>query len=125
MRRRGARFVIRLFHLLPEHMGAVKTAASLCGLALCALALLSLPKRTMYAGAETGQPLHPVVGRPAPPLQAEQIELYTNDLTGPAFPPGWLVPGSFPQLQLLRLGANAGLTGTLPATLPWPKLELL
>lgn len=56
---------------------------------------------------------------------AEQIELYTNDLTGPAFPPGWLVPGSFPQLQLLRLGANAGLTGTLPATLPWPKLELL
>ncbi len=57
--------------------------------------------------------------------QAEQIELYTNELTGPAFPPAWLVPGSFPRLQLLRVGANAALTGTLPATLPWPKLELL
>lgn len=73
-----------------------------------------------------GAPSHAIPWRAScKSVQIEQIELDRNDLTGPAFPPDWLAPGSFPRLQLLRLGANAGLTGTLPGDLPWPKLEAL
>ncbi|KAL4422644.1 hypothetical protein ABPG75_008841 [Micractinium tetrahymenae] len=45
-------------------------------------------------------------------------------LTGPLFPPAWLLPGRMQQLQLLQLG-SPGLTGTLPASLPWPALTTL
>ncbi|KAI3433944.1 hypothetical protein D9Q98_003746 [Chlorella vulgaris] len=45
------------------------------------------------------------------------LSLRGNQLTGPAFPPSWLQQGA---LVILILSGNHGLTGTLPASLPWP-----
>jgi hypothetical protein len=51
--------------------------------------------------------------------------LASNVLSGPAFPPSWLQPGTFPNLQYLTLAENAGLSGTLPSNLSWPTIKLL
>lgn len=57
--------------------------------------------------------------------QVQELQLEDNDLSGPAFPPAWLQPGSLPKLSLLILSDNPGLTGTLPASLPWPTVITL
>lgn len=54
---------------------------------------------------------------PLPELQMHALSLRGNQLTGPAFPPSWLQQGA---LVILILSGNHGLTGTLPASLPWP-----
>ena len=58
-------------------------------------------------------------------VQVERLALGGNALTGPAFPAGWLQLGAMPNLLTLSLHGSPGLTGTLPATLSWPKLEFL
>ena len=50
------------------------------------------------------------------------LMLRGNVLTGPTFPPAWLEPRMLPDLQVLELSDVPGLTGTLPASLPWPNL---
>ena len=56
-------------------------------------------------------------------LQATDIMLENNTLTGPAFPPGWLLPGAMPGLKVFSVQDNPGLTGTLPANLNWTLLS--
>ena len=68
-----------------------------------------------------GRAFHP----PCNALQVQRLSLASNQLTGPAFPPAWLEPGSLPSLSALFLSGNVGLTGTLPASLPWPNLQSL
>ena len=48
-----------------------------------------------------------------------------NMLEGPAFPPAWIRRDALPQLQVLDLNSNAGLTGALPNDLSWPALVKL
>ncbi|KAL4440185.1 hypothetical protein ABPG75_003186 [Micractinium tetrahymenae] len=50
---------------------------------------------------------------------------YNPLLTGPAFPPAWSQPRAFSQLDTLSLVDCAGLTGTLPAEVPWPLVHNL
>jgi len=57
--------------------------------------------------------------------QVQRLSLANNQLVGEAFPTPWLAPGAFPQLWDLALHDIPGLTGTLPASLSWPKLALL
>ena len=54
-----------------------------------------------------------------------RLSLAWNGLAGPAFPPAWLEPGAWPALELLVLEGNPGLAGTLPPSLPWPRLATL
>ena len=58
-------------------------------------------------------------------MQMTYLDLSRNALSGPAFPATWLQPGAMPSLQLLLISDNAGLTGSLPATLPWPVIAIL
>ena len=51
-----------------------------------------------------------------------QLRLAGNNLSGPIFPPAWLQPGRLPSLEALDLAGNAGLVGSLPASLLWPSL---
>lgn len=62
---------------------------------------------------------------PCCPVQLETLVLNDNNLTGPAFPPAWLQPGSMRALQTLQLNGNERLAGTLPASLSWPALQTL
>ncbi|KAL4439180.1 hypothetical protein ABPG77_004082 [Micractinium sp. CCAP 211/92] len=55
---------------------------------------------------------------------ADIISLDGNNLSGPAFPASWL-EGYMPRLLFLSLSDNSRLTGTLPATLTWPRLRTL
>lgn len=74
----------------------------------------------MLPAALSHAPHRPATTHP----QAEIISLERNALTGPAFPPAWL-EGYMPGLLHLGLSDNTGLTGSLPATLPWPQLATL
>ena len=58
-------------------------------------------------------------------MQASQLALSRNALTGPAFPPAWLEPGALPRLASLLLAGNPGLTGSLPPGLAWPLFQEL
>ncbi len=53
------------------------------------------------------------------------LSLSGNALSGPAFPPEWLLPGSLVSLSHLLLSGNRGLSGELPAGLAWPNLRTL
>ena len=55
-------------------------------------------------------------------VQATRLLLAGNDLSGPAFPASWVQPGALPGLEYLQLSDNPGLVGSLPASLPWPRL---
>ena len=56
-------------------------------------------------------------------LQVNSILLKDNMLTGPAFPPTWLLPGAMPFLTALDVSDNRALTGTLPAEWSfWPSV---
>lgn len=57
--------------------------------------------------------------------RAGVLSLADNALSGPAFPPAWLAPGSMPGLTHLLLSGNDGLSGTLPPELAWPNLRVL
>ena len=57
--------------------------------------------------------------------ELQDLHLSFNNLSGPAFPPAWLAPGALPSLAVLHLAGNAGLTGTLPPSMPWPKLSAM
>lgn len=60
------------------------------------------------------------------PAQVELIVASNNPgLAGPAFPPAWLAEGAMRGLEELRLSFNEGLTGSLPPSLPWPRLYSL
>ena len=61
--------------------------------------------------------------RVAPHVQANELLLGGNALSGPAFPLAWLQPGMLPALESLTLAGNSGLVGDLPATFPWPRLS--
>lgn len=56
------------------------------------------------------------------PVQATQLLLAGNALSGPAFPTSWLQPEALQGLEYLHLSHNPGLVGSLPASLPWPRL---
>ena len=58
-------------------------------------------------------------------VQAGNVRLSNNSLTGPAFPRAWLEPAAMQHLTAFEISGNAGLTGTLPASLCWPKLAKL
>jgi len=58
-------------------------------------------------------------------VQLKVLHLHGNDLEGPALPPSWLEPGAMQRLEDLDVGRNPRLNGTLPSTLPWPKMQLL
>lgn len=61
--------------------------------------------------------------RPHPcPQSLAVLQLTNNSLEGPALPPAWLAPGALPALWVYDVGENQGLTGTLPADLPWPSI---
>lgn len=53
------------------------------------------------------------------------LSLSGNSLSGPAFPPAWLLPGSLVSLSHLLLSGNRGLEGELPPNLAWPNLRAL
>ncbi|PRW56560.1 S-adenosyl-L-methionine-dependent methyltransferase domain-containing [Chlorella sorokiniana] len=53
------------------------------------------------------------------------VHLASNQLTGPAFPAAWVAPNTSLSLIHLSLSHNRGLTGTLPAALPWNNLQIL
>ncbi len=63
----------------------------------------------------------PCLHRPPLLLQLERLVAFGNKLSGPAFPPAWVASGALSNLTSLDL-ANNQLTGTLPATVPWPRL---
>jgi hypothetical protein len=58
-------------------------------------------------------------------VQVQRLTLTSNQLTGPAFPPAWLEPGSLTSLTALFLSGNAALSGTLPPSMPWLNLQSL
>lgn len=58
-------------------------------------------------------------------LQVIELQLADNLLTGPAFPPTWLLPGALASLEQLDVANSRGLVGTLPPDLPWPALKIL
>lgn len=55
----------------------------------------------------------------------QRLILRNNSLSGPAFPPAWLQPGTLPQLGEYDLSGNPLLAGLLPANLSWPSLSTL
>lgn len=55
--------------------------------------------------------------------QVRTLVLRNNSLAGPAIPPAWLEPGAMSNLEHLDISMNPGLSGTLPANLPWPRLR--
>ena len=49
-----------------------------------------------------------------------------NQLTGPALPGVWMLPGALHNLALLDVSGNRGLTGTLPVDFSfWPSITRL
>jgi hypothetical protein len=60
------------------------------------------------------------------PPQLTTLLLSSNALTGPALPPAWQREGALIDWATdLELAGNRGLTGTLPAKLPWTVLNIL
>ena len=53
------------------------------------------------------------------------VYLADNQLAGPAFPEAWVAPNTSLRLWHLSLASNRGLSGTLPARLPWVDLKLM
>lgn len=62
---------------------------------------------------------------PCPAQALKVLNLAGNNLSGPAFPPTWLGPGTLPNLTFISLSGNRRLSGALPATLAWPMLQEL
>ena len=61
-----------------------------------------------------------------PFVQMHTFLLSNNLLTGPAFSPAWTLPGAVPNLIVLDLSGNNGITGTLPSSLSyWPLVQSL
>jgi len=58
-------------------------------------------------------------------LQVKQLLLSGNGLEGPALPASWLEPAALPALEVLQLDGNPGLSGSLPPTLAWKRLQRL
>jgi hypothetical protein len=53
------------------------------------------------------------------------LVLDKNSLSGPAFPAAWLEADALLKLEHLDLSYNQRLSGTLPANLSWPHLQIL
>lgn len=71
--------------------------------------------------------MHLRLGWASPALQNGLVGVYLadNQLAGPAFPDAWVAPNTSLRLWHLSLANNRGLSGTLPAYLPWVDLKLM
>jgi len=95
--------------------------AVLCRAVLCCALMLSCSPSSRPPLLRPASRLFPLCTA----LQAYAIRMSNNSLSGLLFPAGWLQEGAFSALRRLYLDGNAGLTGTLPASLAWPYLETL